>query len=72
VSNFSSYFHFHPLFGEDFRFDYDFQKIGRVETTLLLLPKVKELERKTTHTVSARVGGGFLYKMQQAPENVKN
>ena len=26
---------------------------------------VKELERKTTHTVSARVGGGFLYKMQQ-------
>ena len=49
-----------------------FSKIGRVETTLLLLPKVKELERKTTHTVSARVGGGFLYKMQQAPENVKN
>lgn len=28
--------------------------------------EVKELERTTTHTMSARVGGGFLYHTRQA------
>ena len=33
--------------------------------TALERTKVKELERRTTQTVSARVGGGFLYHAQQ-------
>ena len=36
------------------------------DTSLTSGQKVKELERNATHTVSARVGGGFLYHTRQA------